>query len=77
MHLGACIMVEDDAAHVELAELPIGLRRREDRWLKKKKKVDLFGKTKNWLKLATRFGAPGRDHGDRSRRGRRGRSCGG
>jgi hypothetical protein len=43
------------------------------------KKEDLIGETKNWLKpikLATRFGAPGRDHGDRSRRGRRGGSGG-
>jgi hypothetical protein len=76
MHLGACIMVEDDAAHAKLAELPICLHRRED-LVAKKKRIDLFGKMKNWLKLATRFGASGRDHGDRSRRGRRGGSCGG
>jgi hypothetical protein len=45
-------------------------------------KTDLVEETKllklrNWKKLATRFGAPGRDHGDRSRWGRRGGSGGG
>jgi hypothetical protein len=77
MHLGACIMVEDDAAHAELAEFPICLHRREDLVAKKEKRIDLFGKTKNWLKLDTIFGVPGKDHGDRSRQGRRGGSCGG
>jgi hypothetical protein len=38
MHLGACIMVEDDAAHAELAELPICLHWREDLVAKEKKK---------------------------------------
>jgi hypothetical protein len=38
MHLGACTMVEDDAAHVELAKLPICLHRREDLVAKEKKR---------------------------------------
>jgi hypothetical protein len=69
MHLGACIMVEDDAAHAELAELPICLHRREDLVAKEKKRIDLIERKRNLAKLATRSGAPDGDHGDQSRRG--------